>query len=81
MQLLGFLIGLVTVFVFFIASIPFLGWLNWFNIPAAALGLALSITGVANARAGKTLGIIGIVLCSFAISFGLARLQAGCGII
>ncbi|MFH0846687.1 MAG: hypothetical protein V1894_01325 [Chloroflexota bacterium] len=81
MQIFGFLIGLITFLVYFIASIPLLGWLNWFNIPMAALGLALSVSGVISARRGKTLGIIGAIMCSIAIFFGLARLVVGCGII
>ena len=81
MQIIGFIIGIVSICIWAVAIIPFLGWINWFNIPLAAVGLVLSIMGVATSKGFRLLGIIGIVLCSIALFFGLARLTACGGII
>ncbi|MFH1639910.1 MAG: hypothetical protein ABIB93_06360 [Chloroflexota bacterium] len=81
LQVFGFSIGIVSMVVWFVAIIPFLGWINWFNIPFAAIGLALSIAGVAGSRRSAAIGITGIVLCSVAVFFGAMRLQACGGII
>lgn len=80
MQIAGFIIGLITVAGMFIFFLPFLGALNWLNVPLAIVGLIISLLSIINAR-NKGLGIAGIVLCSIAIVFGIGRLRLGCGII
>lgn len=72
MQLLGRLFGILALIGMFLGMIPLLGWLNWFNIPLAIVGLLLSIIG-------KSRG--GIIICIVAIFFGLFRLMLGGGIL
>lgn len=60
MSIAGFIIGILTGIGLTVSIIPFLGWLNWLNIPVAVIGLILSIVGVSKAQ-HKGLGIAGIL--------------------
>jgi hypothetical protein len=68
----GFILGLVAFFWMLIGLIPFLGWLNWLNIPVAVAGLVISILGYTQRRQ-SALSLIGIILCSIAIVIGVIR--------
>ena len=72
MQTVGRIFGILAVFGMLIGMIPLLGWLNWFNIPLAIIGLILSIIG-------KSKGAI--VICVVAIFFGIFRLALGGGLV
>lgn len=72
MKSIGRLFGILALMGMLLGMIPFLGWLNWLNIPLAILGLLLSIIGKSNG---------GIIICVVAIFFGLARLFMGGGLI
>jgi hypothetical protein len=62
---------------------PCLGWLNWFSIPFAGLGLCVSIFALATEnRYGNNAGsIAGIVGCGIALLFCFLRLVLGGGIL
>jgi hypothetical protein len=77
MSIFGFILGLLSFLVLFLTIIPFLGWINWLNIPFAIVGLIFSLIGTAAER-NKGLGIAGIVICCMVIIFGALRLKA-CG--
>jgi hypothetical protein len=81
MQLIGFILGVVSLIGWGIALIPFLGWLNWLFIPVAVVGLIFSTIGIIRPLFGRGLGIAGIVLCLIVIVLGAMRLNIGCGII
>ncbi len=72
MQTVGRIFGIMALIGMIIGLIPLLGWLNWFNIPLAILGLILSIVG-------KSKG--GTIICIVAIFFGLVRLILGGGLL
>jgi len=72
MKILGRVFGVLAIMGMLLGMIPLLGWLNWFNIPFAILGLVFSIIG-------KSKG--GIIICVVAIFFGLFRLMLGGGIL
>lgn len=72
MKTLGRIFGILAICGMFLGMIPFLGWLNWFNIPLAIIGLLISIIG-------KSRG--GIIICVVAIFFGLLRLMLGGGLL
>lgn len=78
MQVIGLIWGILAVCGLFVASIPFLGWLNWANIPFAIVGLIISTLGCALAKGNKAVGTGGIILCLIAIIFGALRLKT-CG--
>jgi hypothetical protein len=65
----------------FVATIPLLGWLNWGNVPFAAVGLIINCIAIAIARGSRRTGIAGIVLCCIAIIWGVLRLKVGWGIL
>lgn len=72
MKTFGLVLGILAALGMLLAFIPFLGWLNWFNIPFAIIGLILSAIG-------RSRG--GIILCISAILFGFLRLFLGGGIL
>ena len=79
MQVLSLIWGILAIVGMFIALLPFLGWMNWGNIPFAIAGLVASIVATATAKGSNGMGIVGIVLCSIAILWGAIRLKAGGG--
>ena len=79
MQVVGFLIGVISIVGMFIFFLPLLGALNWLNIPLAIIGLIISLISIANAK-NKGIGLAGAILCSIAIVVGIGRLKIGCGI-
>lgn len=70
-NLISILIGLAALVPALIAFIPFLGWLYWFIIPVAVIGLAIGV--LSSGRAGRNLNLVVIVV-------GLIRLMIGHGI-
>ena len=80
MSIAGLVIGALSLIGMAVAFIPFLGSLNWFNIPFALIGLALCIIGIALKRE-RSAAIAGAILCSFAIVVGTLRLIIGFGIL
>jgi hypothetical protein len=80
MSIVGFIICILTGIGATLSVIPFLGWLNWLNIPIAGLGLILCIIGVGKGK-NKGIGTAGIVINIILIVFGVIRLSLGGGII
>jgi hypothetical protein len=71
LNLVSLLIGLVALVPALIAFIPLLGWLYWFIIPIAVVGLAVGTLSSGNA--GRNLNLVVIVV-------GVVRLVIGHGI-
>jgi hypothetical protein len=80
MSIAGFITGILTGIGLTLSIIPFLGWLNWLNIPVAVLGLVLCIVGVSRRR-HPFIGTAGIVINAVIILLGGIRLILGGGII
>jgi hypothetical protein len=82
MQIVCLLWGLLASFGMMIAMIPFLGILNWLNIPFAFLGLLISSVtlGVSNGKPCRG-SAAGMALCTTAIGLGMVRLYLGCGLL
>lgn len=80
MSIVGFIIGILTGIGATISIVPLLGWLNWFNIPVAVLGLILCIVGV-NKGKNKGIGTAGIVINAILIIYGIIRLASTGGFI
>ncbi|MBK8984438.1 MAG: hypothetical protein IPM38_19490 [Ignavibacteria bacterium] len=72
MKILGIILGILAMIGMMIAFIPLLGWLNWFNIPFAVVGLIISV--IAKSKEGT-------ILCVLAVIFGILRLFLGGGIL
>jgi len=71
LNLASILIGIVTLIGVVIAFIPLLGWLNWFVLPIAVVGLALGAASSSNA---------GHNLCIVVVVVGVLRLMLGGGL-
>ena len=80
MQIVGLIIGIISTVGMFIFFLPFLGALNWLNIPLALIGLIVSSISITNAK-NKRVGLTGVILCSIAVVVGIGRLRLGCGIL
>lgn len=72
MNVISVLIGIVALVIALVGFIPLLGWLNWFAIPIAVVGLIVGQFDVR--RSGRNLN--GIV-----IAFAAIRLFLGGGIV
>ena len=79
MGVLSLVIGLITLVGMGIGLIPLLGWLNWFNIPIAIIGLVLGVAALSSGKRG--IATSGITVCSIVIVIGAIRLGLGGGII
>ena len=82
MGLLSFLSliwGILAIIGMAVAIIPFLGALNYLNIPFAVFGLLFSVL-VLIVSSKKELAVAGCVLCGVAILLGAIRLVLGFGI-
>ncbi|HYL38637.1 MAG TPA: hypothetical protein VEV17_22155 [Bryobacteraceae bacterium] len=64
-----------------VGFIPCFGWVNWFNIPFAFVGLIFSIVAhVVTKGPNRQNSTVAIILCVLAILIGSKRLVAGFGI-
>ncbi|MBP7791749.1 MAG: hypothetical protein KA120_01670 [Candidatus Goldbacteria bacterium] len=83
MQLVSLIWGILALIGMLVGLIPFLGMLNWFNIPFAGIGLLISIIVFASTVEGKNKSgsVTGIICCGIAVLFGMIRLFIGGGII
>ena len=70
-NLVSIVIGVVALVSALVAFVPLLGWLNWFVIPMAAIGLAFG--AVSDGRAGRNLNLV-------VIGIAVLRLMIGGGI-
>ncbi|WBO22463.1 hypothetical protein [Sphingomonas abietis] len=70
-NLLSILIGLAALVPALIAFVPLFGWMYWFIIPVAVVGLAIGLLSSRNG--GRNLNLVVILV-------GLARLMIGHGI-
>ena len=80
MKVASFVLGILAIGGMFLGLIPFLGWLNWFVIPFAGIGLLISIIAVATYQENRGMSIAGLVLCSIALFISIPRLIIGGGI-
>ena len=71
--------GMLAILGMAVGIIPFLGSLNYLNIPFAVIGLLFSILVLA-LSSKKELAVIGCFLCAVAIFIGAIRLVLGFGI-
>ncbi len=81
MGILGLLVSLLAGLFLLIGLIPFLGWLNWVNIPFAVAGLIISLVASISAKQTNWFSRIGIILCAIAVIIGALRLIVGRGLI
>ena len=79
LSILSLIWGILAIIGMAVAIIPFLGVLNYLNIPFAVLGLLFSILAIV-LSSKKELAIAGCLLCAVAIFIGGIRLVIGFGV-
>ncbi len=80
MQIVSFVWGLLAALGTVIIYYPGLGALNWVNIPFAAAGVIVSVVIMAiPSNGGKSLALLGMVLCGFSTFMSILRLFIGAG--
>jgi hypothetical protein len=68
LNLLSLIVGAVALLLAIPAFIPLLGWLNWFVVPLALLGLGLGV--VSRSKSGRNLNLIVIVIAVLRLMLG-----------
>lgn len=75
---LSYVWGIISGLLMVIGFIPMLGALNWINIPFSGIGMLFCFVAViTSANKQKTGAIAGILICGFAMLFGIVRLIIG----
>jgi hypothetical protein len=67
-NLLSLIFGGVALLLALPAFLPLLGWLNWFVIPMALIGLGLGV--VSRSRAGRNLNLVVIIAAVLRLMLG-----------
>lgn len=71
LNIISIVIGAVALPLTLVAFIPLLGWMNWFILPIAVVGLAIGV--LSRSTAGRNLNLVVLVI-------GVLRLMLGGGI-
>lgn len=68
MNVFSIVIGLVALIIALVGFIPLLGWLNWFAIPIAVVGLVLGL--MSHQTSGRNINIVVLVLAMIRLALG-----------
>jgi hypothetical protein len=68
MNVLSIVIGLIALVVALVAFIPLLGWLNWFVLPVAVIGLVLGL--LAKNNNGRNINLVVLAIAIFRLTVG-----------
>lgn len=68
LNLASILIGAFALAAAALAFIPLLGWMNWFVIPVAVVGLGVGV--LSKSRSGRNLNIAVILICILRLMLG-----------
>jgi hypothetical protein len=68
MNVFSTIIGLVALILALVGFIPLLGWLNWFVIPLAVVGLVLGL--LSKKTSGRNINLVVLTLAIFRLAIG-----------
>ncbi len=68
LNILSLMVGFVGLLMALPSFLPFLGWGNWFVIPAAIVGLALGV--LSRHTSGRNLNLLVIIVAFVRLSLG-----------
>ena len=68
-NILAFLLGLVSLIIVIPATIPFLGWANWFALPLIVMGVIAGQLS-SSSKAGRNFCLIVLVVAVIRLSLG-----------
>ena len=68
MNVLSTIIGLVALIIALVGFIPLLGWLNWFAIPLAVVGLVVGL--MSRETTGRNINLVVLALAAIRLALG-----------
>jgi hypothetical protein len=68
MNVLSIIIGLMALSIALVGFIPLLGWLNWFVIPGAVVGLVLGL--MSKETSGRNINMVVLALAIIRLALG-----------
>jgi len=68
MNLMSVIIGLMALLIALVGFIPLLGWLNWFAIPVAVVGLVLGM--MSQRTSGRNVNLVVLALAVIRLALG-----------
>ena len=68
MNILSTIIGIGALLIALVGFIPFLGWLNWFAIPVAVVGLVLGL--LSRETRGRNINLVVLALAVIRLALG-----------
>jgi hypothetical protein len=68
MNLLSTIVGLVALLIALVGFVPLLGWLNWFAIPLAVVGLVLGL--LSRVTSGRNINLVVLALAIIRLALG-----------
>ena len=68
-NILAFLLGLVSLVIVIPATIPFLGWANWFALPLIVMGVIVGQLS-STSKAGRNFCLVVLVIAVIRLSLG-----------
>ena len=68
LNILAFLFGLVSLVIVIPATIPFLGWANWFALPLVVIGTILG--QLSSSNAGRNFCLVVLLIAVIRLSLG-----------
>jgi hypothetical protein len=74
MNVISRIIGLIALLIALIGFIPLLGWLNWFALPVAVVGLVIGL--MSKETSGRNINIVVLALAILRLVLGGGILQA-----
>ena len=71
MNVFSTILGLMALAIALVGFIPFLGWLNWFAIPLAVVGLVLGLLSQKTSGRNVNLVVLALAIIRLALGGGL----------
>jgi hypothetical protein len=68
MNVISVIIGIMALILALIGFIPLLGWLNWFVIPAAVVGLVVGL--LSQKTSGRNINLVVLALAMIRLALG-----------
>jgi hypothetical protein len=68
MNILSIVIGIVALIIALVGFIPLLGWLNWFAIPLAVVGLVMGL--LSRETNGRNINLVVLALAVVRLALG-----------
>ncbi len=68
MNMISVIIGLMALIIAMVGFIPLLGWLNWFAIPGAVVGLVVGL--LSQKTSGRNINLVVLALAIIRLALG-----------